>query len=144
MSRGSAFLSRWSRLKKAAAATTTSPSAELPDGEALLANLGPESDFGVFLRAEISEDVRRQAMKKLFADPHYNVMDRLDIYIDDYSLSDPIPEDMLATLNQTKEWFETALEDGAETLPAAPADCDSLAADGQNDAIESAENKPPP
>ena len=30
-------------------------------------------------------------MKKLFADPHYNVMDGLDVYIDDYSKPDPIP-----------------------------------------------------
>jgi hypothetical protein len=29
--------------------------------------------------------VKNAAMKKLFADPHFNVMDRLDIYIDDYS-----------------------------------------------------------
>ena len=39
--------------------------------------------------------VRNAAMKKLFTDPHYNVMDRLDTYIDDYSLSDPLPLSML-------------------------------------------------
>ena len=30
-------------------------------------------------------------MKKLFSDPHFNVMDGLDTYIDDYGKPDPIP-----------------------------------------------------
>ena len=41
-------------------------------------------------------------MKKLFADPHFNVMDGLDIYIDDYSKPDPIPEAMLRKLASAK------------------------------------------
>ena len=43
----------------------------------------------------VGADVRNAAMKKLFTDPHYNVMDGLDIYISDYSIADPIPESML-------------------------------------------------
>jgi hypothetical protein len=57
--------------------------------------LQPESDFAPFVARDVAPDVRNAAMKKLFADPHYNVMDRLDTYIDDYSRSDPIPESML-------------------------------------------------
>jgi hypothetical protein len=34
-------------------------------------------------------------MRKLFADPRYNVMDGMDVYIDDYSKPDPIPPAML-------------------------------------------------
>ncbi len=79
---GSRFLERWSRLKKAAETAST---VEIQDAESLLAQLGPDSDFGQFLRQEISEEVRRKAMKTLFADPHFNVMDGLDIYIDDYT-----------------------------------------------------------
>ena len=30
-------------------------------------------------------------MKKLFSDPHFNVMDGLDTYIDDYGKPDPLP-----------------------------------------------------
>ena len=41
-------------------------------------------------------------MKKLFADPHFNVMDGLDIYIDDYSKADPIPEAMLRAMTSSK------------------------------------------
>ena len=50
----------------------------------------------------MSVDVRNAAMKKLFADPQFNVMDGLDIYIDDYSKSDPIPEAMLRAMTSSK------------------------------------------
>ncbi len=125
---GSRFLDRWSRLKKAADKVST---AEITDPESLLANLTPDSDFGQFLRQEIGEEIRRKAMKTLFADPHFNVMDGLDIYIDDYSISEPIPEAMLATLNQARGLLFEAPE---EVGPAAetPADRDILAGDGQN------------
>lgn len=157
MSRES-FLERWSRLKKV---VDQVPAGEIVDAETLLKNLGPDSDFGVFLRAEVSEDIRRQAMKKLFADPHFNVMDRLDTYIDDYSISDPIPPEMLAGLRQMQDL--AAPEDAPSEAPPGLADaatdptaasatespilaaapespplvepeaCDILASDGQND-----------
>ena len=50
----------------------------------------------------VAADVKNAAMKKLFADPHFNVMDRLDTYIDDYSISDPIPEAMLRKMVSAK------------------------------------------
>lgn len=53
--------------------------------------LGVESDFMPFMARGVAPEVRNAAMKKLFADPHYNVMDGLDIYIDDYSKSVPLP-----------------------------------------------------
>ena len=128
MSEGGRFLARWSRLKKAA---ETVSAAEVPDGETLLANLSPDSDFGQFMRQEISEEIRRKAMKTLFADPHFNVMDGLDIYIDDYSISEPIPAAMMATLNHARTLFETPAE---APVPSGEADeaCDNLTDDGQN------------
>ncbi len=57
--------------------------------------LTTESDFKPFVARGVTPEVRNAAMKKLFADPHYNVMDRLDIYIDDYSQPDPLPQSML-------------------------------------------------
>jgi hypothetical protein len=43
----------------------------------------------------VTQAVKNAAMKKLFADPHFNVMDGLDIYIDDYSIPSPLsPEDL--------------------------------------------------
>lgn len=53
--------------------------------------LGPESDFKPYLAQGVDPQVRNVALKKLFADPHFNVMDGLDIYIDDYSIPSPLP-----------------------------------------------------
>ena len=57
--------------------------------------LTKDSDFKPFMTPDVGPEVRNAAMKKLFADPHFNVMDGLDIYIDDYSKFEPIPESML-------------------------------------------------
>ena len=65
-------------------------------------NLTKESDFAPFVARNVSPDVRNAAMKKLFTDPHYNVMDRLDIYIDDYSKPDPMPLAMMRQLVSAK------------------------------------------
>ncbi len=138
----SRFLERWSRLKKAAETAST---AEGIDPEKLLAELGPDSDFAVFLKEEVSEVVRRQAMKTLFADPRFNAMDGLDIYIGDYSIEDPIPAEMLATLNQMRSFVEApqaAAEPAEPVIEAAP-DSDILSADGQNvPPVEAPENSP--
>ena len=64
--------------------------------------LTKDSDFKPFMAPTVNPDVRNAAMKKLFADPHFNVMDGLDIYIDDYSKSDPIPEAMLRAMTSSK------------------------------------------
>ncbi|MDP1741463.1 MAG: DUF3306 domain-containing protein [Polaromonas sp.] len=64
--------------------------------------LNKDSDFKPFMANDVGPDVRNAAMKKLFADPHFNVMDGLDIYIDDYSKSDPIPESMLRQMASAK------------------------------------------
>ena len=57
--------------------------------------LTPQSDFQPFMQRGVGPEVRNAAMKKLFADPHFNVMDGLDIYIDDYNRPDPMPAGML-------------------------------------------------
>ncbi len=64
--------------------------------------LTPASDFKPFMVRGVAADVKNAAMKKLFSDPHFNVMDRLDTYIDDYSISDPIPEAMLRKMVSAK------------------------------------------
>lgn len=65
--------------------------------------LTPQSDFAAFVKRGVDDNVKRSALKKLFTDPHFNVMDGLDIYIDDYSKPDPIPPAMLAALNHAKD-----------------------------------------
>ncbi len=64
--------------------------------------LTPASDFSRYVRADVPADVKNAAMKKLFADPHFNVMDRLDTYNDDYSQPDPLPPEMLRQLAGAK------------------------------------------
>ena len=101
------FLARWSRRKGAAASGARAPEATaeqdsaappLPDPTSLTF----ESDFKAFMHAKVEERVKRAALKKLFADPHFNVMDGLDIYIDDYSQDSVMPPGMAETLEHSK------------------------------------------
>ncbi|HET7729709.1 MAG TPA: DUF3306 domain-containing protein [Usitatibacter sp.] len=118
------FLSRWSRLKREARAggrpspEAPAPAAPLPaagaqpvaprDGAPAeppaalppVESLTPESDFTGFMKPDVDAGTRRQALKTLFADPKFNVMDGLDVYIDDYSRPDPLPAGWLEKMNQ--------------------------------------------
>ena len=67
--------------------------------------------FYCYMTAQQKRLVRRAALKKLFSDPHFNVMDGLDVYIDDYSKTEPIPAAMLAGLRQAQNIFQWAKED---------------------------------
>jgi len=117
---GDDFLSRWSRRKREAAARKAEPqppaqpkadgsgvpaqaagvpkAADLPPVESLTF----DSDFAAYLRANVDESVKRAALKKLLHDPRFNVMDGLDTYIDDYSINDPIPDEMMKTLEHAR------------------------------------------
>ena len=66
-----------------------------------VAELTIESDFSRFVRPGVDPGVSNAAMKKLFSDPHFNVMDGLDTYIDDYGKPDPIPPAMLRRMTQS-------------------------------------------
>jgi hypothetical protein len=63
-------------------------------------SLTPESDFSPFMRAKVDESLKRRALKTLFQDPRFNVMDGLDTYIADYSQPDPLPEGWLEKMGQ--------------------------------------------
>ena len=90
----------------AATAPVAADVAEQPEKKLLSLDdvklLTQDSDFKPFMTSDVGPEVRNAAMKKLFADPHFNVMDGLDIYIDDYSKSDPIPEAMLRAMTSSK------------------------------------------
>jgi hypothetical protein len=58
-------------------------------------------DFSAFMQPGVDPAVQQAAMKKMFSDPHFNIMDGLDIYIDDYSKPDPIPLEMLKRMVQS-------------------------------------------
>lgn len=104
------FLSRWSRRKLEAndnspAAAPAAPRAPATEPTAPGAPQRISSEYREFFDPQVDEKLRHTALRKLFSDPHFNVMDGLDTYIDDYSKPDPIPEAMLRQLNQAKELF---------------------------------------
>ena len=67
-----------------------------------VALLTRDSDYARFVAPGVGDEVKRAAMKKLFADPHFNVMDGLDTYIDDYGKPDPLPASWLRQMVQSK------------------------------------------
>ena len=98
-----AFLNRWSRLKKEQAEPVEKkdeqPAPALPPVD----KLTPESDFSGFMHPKVEDALRRVALKKLFSDPHFNVPDPYEAYSGDWTGGEPIPDEMLAALNQAKQ-----------------------------------------
>ena len=120
---GETFFGRWSRVKTESRDTAASPpGAPAEDAPAKtdpdsappalppVEKLTMESDFSGFFHPKVDEGVRRAALRKLFSDPHFNVMDGLDVYIDDYSKTEPIPAAMLASLKQAQRIIQWAAE----------------------------------
>ena len=61
-----------------------------------------QSDFAPFIARGVPPDVKNAALKTLFTDPHFNVMDGLDIYIDDYTKPSPLPLSVLRQMVSAK------------------------------------------
>jgi hypothetical protein len=80
-----------------------------------VAALTSESDFSRFVAPDVDGQVKNAALKKLFGDPHFNVMDGLDTYIDDYNKPDPLP---LASIRKMAQAAFLGLVEA--TPPAAP------------------------
>ncbi|WP_223464178.1 DUF3306 domain-containing protein [Massilia soli] len=138
------FFQRWSRLKAEPAApvapgTPSDPAATAPAAQAPIppggqparqAHAGSEaahqptlddvarlhagSDYAAFVARGVDTSVRRGALKKLFADPHFNIGDGLDLYMGDYNKPDPIPAAMMSALRHTQSFFAQAYPDKKE------------------------------
>ena len=67
-----------------------------------LSSISLAEDFTPFMQAKVPQALKRQALKALFKEPHFNVMDGLDTYIDDYTVFEPIAPDVMATLSSWK------------------------------------------
>jgi hypothetical protein len=168
------FLKRWSARKRAVAAEADAavpsktiatpvvsseaalPSTPLSASPAQIAAALPpvesltfHSDFAAFMQPEVDETLRRSALKKLFNDPRFNVMDGLDTYIDDYSKEDPIAPDVVRGLVQARYIFDPPqtrineqgfVEDVPPPAPEAPppqdVDAIALASDDELPAVE--------
>lgn len=63
-----------------------------------------DSDYQAFLKPAVDPEVKNAAMKKLFfSDPHFNTMDGLDIYIEDYNAThQPLPLSIIKQLASSK------------------------------------------
>jgi len=89
-----------------------------------VAALAPQSDYTRFVATGVAPEVKNAALKKLFTDPHFNVMDGLDTYIDDYGKPDPLPVGMLRKMAQSQllGLFDDEQKDGAAQAGAASPD----------------------
>lgn len=96
------------------------------------AALTPASDFRRFVARGVPTEVRNAAVKKLFADPHFNVMDGLDIYIDDYSQPSPLSPAMMAKMVGAQ--FLKLVDDPNEVKP--PPQPGALTAESQTEPTE--------
>lgn len=124
-------LSRWSRRKLEAARAQATPPREVvpaPPATAPQSQQAPQaaggapqnaaaalppiesltidSEFAAFFKPDVPEATKRAALKQLFRDPRFNVMDGLDVYIDDYTQPDPIPAEMMKQLLHTRHIFD--------------------------------------
>lgn len=144
------FLARWSRRKlRGQAADTASPQAAAPPPiardppietgtsahaaappptRAELDVLDHRADLSRFIARGVDEDLRRAALRKLFADPQFNVMDGLDVYIDDYNVPSPMLPGALRRLQQAAALGFAAV-DGAQQAPEPSGAADPVWAD---------------
>jgi hypothetical protein len=145
------FFSRWAKKNQQAQeakAAEVPPSAPDPfEGRAPtledLEQITPQADFSPFMKEGVDETVKRSALRKLFSDPHFNIMDGLDVYIDDYTKPDPIPPEMMAMLNHAKDLFHPpglrdapvmALQDREEAPKLEASEVEANASSGDEDA----------
>ena len=87
-----------------------------------VAALNRDSDYSRFVASGVDPTVKNAALGKLFSDPHFNVMDGLDTYIDDYGKPDPIPTGMLRQMVQSKMLGLFSDEEDPDPAAAGPAD----------------------
>lgn len=144
------FFSRWSRRKAEArppaepaadsqplvGAASAPPQAGGPNPDAVAAapaptladveQLTPDADFSRFVSRSVLPQVRNAALKKLFADPHFNVMDGLDIYIDDYSVASPLEPELVSEM-LASPFFSPPKAQEPPVEPAAPPASDAEA-----------------
>lgn len=168
---GEYFLDRWSRRKTASrkgeadidslpastavdlpvenAATTdkAGPSPELTDDDMPpIDTLDRDSDFSVFMSPGVSEQLRTQALRKLFHMPAFNITDGLNDYDEDYTqftgLGGVVTHEMKRLLKRELEAEDASRDEvvpvAQEEVPVSPVnDVAENVADMDDDAEES-------
>jgi len=143
------FLSRWSRRKRDAAAQAESAPATKAEAAAEapplppLEQLTPDSDFSAFMHAKVDDRLRRAALKKLFADPRFNVVDGLDDYAEDFTKLESLAPEAARRLEHARTTLfgrESGKSEtpGEETTASAPSTESPPAPSGTPEARETA------
>lgn len=162
------FLERWSRRKQQAregiddeavsagpAAEEAAPPAaglpeetpalpELPD----LDSLGEDSDYSAFMAPGVDPSLRRQALRKLFSSPKFNVTDGMDDYCGDWrswnKLGDIVTADMKYHLERAAKLAEQLAESAGsgQPEPQVPADAAAVAAAQPEPALPDPQEEP--
>jgi hypothetical protein len=120
----------------AAAATPQAP-VELPSVD----TLSFDSDFTAFLQPTVDPATKQAALRKLFSDPRFNVMDGLDVYIDDYNKFEPLPAELVQQLAHAKYLFDppkTRVNAAGHVEDVPPDEAAAVAASESQPAIEDA------
>ncbi len=163
------FVSRWSRRKIEARKTTEMPAEPKPPSEpapaapavsnagAVAAPPAPSelppleslkglaSEYTEFLKPGVDENLRRSALKKLFADPHFENFERFEAYCEDFTQGEPIPLAMLKTLEHAKGLlFDDEEKKDAQSAAEKPAAEPPPEADKEPEAQGEAQAEAPP
>lgn len=171
---GEGFLSRWSQRKamardgielqddpevpqmppavEAEEAGVSPPAAESTTGEATappelppLETLTEDSDYSAFLARDVSPELQRKALRKLFQSPKFNVRDGLDDYDLDFSNPEPLGDIVTAEMRHRIEMElerlarleqEKGAPDGVVAAVAADGDAASEAPDNEQEIAE--------
>ncbi len=125
-----------------AAPTDASAPRELPPLESLK---GLASEYTEFLKPGVDENLRRSALKKLFADPHFENFERFEAYCEDFTQGEPIPLAMLKTLEHAKGLlFDDEEKKDAQSAAEKPAAEPPPEADKEPEAQGEAQAEAPP
>jgi len=107
---------------------------------------GLRSDYQAFFQQPVADDLRHAALKKLFADPHFNQMDMLDVYVDDYTQFEPLPAAVRMRLPSARDFLsdsERAAVEAAEAPTSAAGDARGSAVGAVTVSDASAEERGP-
>jgi hypothetical protein len=135
------FLGRWSRLKREQEQKAVPQKNEIEDRPPELPaidQLTPESEFSGFMHPKVADALRRAALKKLFVDPHFNIPDPFEPYSGDWTVGEPITDEVMATLNQARTLlFSPKEKEQAQAADVAKAEEEAYAAQEKRDKLES-------
>lgn len=86
---------------------------DMPD----LATINASSDMSMFFSGGVSTELRRQALRKFFHQPEFNVRDPLDDYALDYSNPDKLVQKVGDTVRSwAQQQMDDAMQQGRDAL----------------------------